>query len=237
MDTARDGEYSKKGDYHKKLDKNWRYYPIYMAKMGFIEDYLNKTPKSLRILDAGCGEGVLVEKFHKKGYGIIGLDLNYSSDMVKRGDISNMPFKDQEFDLVLCLDILEHLTFDKQEEALEDIKRVLKDDGILLLSIPNLSHFASRISFLFTGNLLRTSEIERHPGDRPINEYMELLRRKGFTIRDRRGIFPTFPVSSLLTYLFPNRVLGLHRLLNTFFAYPNWCFLNIMVCRNDGVLH
>lgn len=231
MKIIREGEYLERGDYHEKLDKKWLYYPIYKEKMVWVENYLTQIPKNSKILDVGCGEGVLVERFYKRGYNIIGLDLNYSSNIVKKGDITEMPFKGQEFDIVLCLDIIEHLNFDKQEKALTEIKRVLKDNGILLLSVPNLSHFASRIFFLFTGNLIRTSRIERHPGDRPINEYADLLNKSGFRILKRKGIFPTFPISSLLTYLFPSNVIWLHKILNTLFAYPNWCFLNIMICR------
>ena len=39
MRVKRKGEYGLKGDYHKKLDKNLKYYPIYVAKMEFIEKY------------------------------------------------------------------------------------------------------------------------------------------------------------------------------------------------------
>ena len=71
---------------------------------------------------------------------------------------------------------------------------MLKKRGKLILSIPNLAHLASRISFLLTGKLIRTSSIERHKGDRPICEYIELLKELNFKIR-RRNIFPTFPIS------------------------------------------
>ena len=229
----RAGEYLEKGDYHREVDKNWKYYPIYQAKVDFVRKFLAGIPKDVKILDAGCGEGILVEEFKGKGYDIVGMDLNYSSKHVKKGDITAMPFKDKEFDLVLCLDIIEHLNFHQQEKAVSEIKRVLKKDGRLLLTIPNLAHFASRISFLLTGKLLRTSEIERHPGDRPIKEYLSTLKRNGFRIKWRRGIFPTFPAISVLTYFFPSRVYPLHRILNRFLAYPNYSFLNVILCEKD----
>jgi len=232
MET-RAGEYLKKGDYHREVDKNWKYYPVYRAKLDFVRRFLAGIPPNARILDAGCGEGILVEEFRDKGYNIIGLDLNYSSGYVKKGDITVMPFSDNEFDLVLCLDIIEHLNFQDQEKAIREIKRSLRGDGNLLLTVPNLAHFASRISLLFTGKLLRTSTIERHPGDRPIKEYLELLERNGFKIKWRKGIFPTYPISSVLTYLLPSKIYPLHRILNKFLAYPNYSFLNIILCEKD----
>jgi len=229
--TFRNGEYKTKGEYHREINKNWKYYPVYLAKMQFIEKYITKITKNADILDIGSGEGVLVEKIRELGYNIIGVDLNYASKYVITGDMTKLPFKDEIFKDILCLDVLEHLNFDEQKEALSEIKRALKKNGVLILSIPNLAHFASRISFLFTGKLIRTSEIERHKGDRPIGEYLAMLNKLNFKIVERKGIFPTFPLSSLLTYLFPSRVLFLHKILNMFFSYPNLCFLNIIICK------
>lgn len=231
--VLRDGEYKTRGDYHKQLDKNWRYYPIYKVKMEFVDEYLMKTSKQLKILDAGCGEGILVERYRKGGYNIVGLDLNYSSEYVLKGDILKMPFEDGDFDVVLCLDIIEHLNFKEQERALREVERVLNNNGSIVLAIPNLAHFASRVSFLLTGNFIRTSKIERHKGDRPIKEYLDLINKVGLRIIRRKGIFPTFPIASLLTYIFPSRVGILHGILNKLFPYPNWCFLNIIVCKKS----
>ena len=143
------------------------------------------------MLDAGCGEGVLVEQLMKEGYNIVGLDLNYASDIVVQGSITKMPFPDKYFNLVLCLDTIEHLHYSDQEKALAEINRVLKPDSILVISIPNLAHLLCHLYLLFTGKLARTSSIQEHPGDRPIAEYIDLLIRKGFAIVKRKGLFPT----------------------------------------------
>ena len=230
-DIQRAGEYSSKGDYHKNIDENWRYYPVYFFKMKQIDVFITSLPKEYKILDLGCGEGYLVEKYRKSGYNIIGLDLNYSSDFVKKGDIRHTPFEKSEFDVILCLDVLEHLTFLDQDSALKEIHRIMKNDGIALLALPNLAHFISRISFILTGNLIRTSSIDRHPGDRPIKEFIDLIKQNNFYIQKRLGIFPTFVISSALTWYFPNKVIWIHRIMNTLFAYPNWCFLNLMYCK------
>lgn len=230
-DIQRAGEYSTKGDYHKSIDKNWRYYPIFFFKMKQIDVFFNSVPKTYKILDLGCGEGNIVEKYRKLGYNIIGLDLNYSSDFVKKGDIRHTPFEDGEFDIILCLDVLEHLNFSDQDPALKEIHRILKTDGTALLSLPNLAHFISRISFLLTGMLVRTSSIDRHPGDRPIKEFIQLINQNDFYLIKRVGIFPTLVLSSLFTWYFPHRVIWLHSIINNIFAYPNWCFLNLIYCK------
>ena len=196
-----------------------------------VKNFLAKERKGKKILDLGCGEGVLVEEMAKKGYDIIGLDANYESAKVLRREITNTGFGENSFDITLCLDVLEHLSFDEQEKAVDEIKRILKPEGTLVLTLPNLAHLASRFSFLFLGKLLRTSEAERHKGDRPIDEYLKLLKSKNFLLKKRKGLFMTLPLITLATYYFPSKVLFWHRLANKF-ACPNWSFLNFLIFQN-----
>ena len=184
-----------------------------------------------KILDAGCGEGVLVEKYREKGFDIIGLDLNYSSEYVKNGDITKMPFEEEEFDLVLCLDVLEHINISDHEKVSDELRRVTKRGGLIIFGLPNLSHFASRISFFLTGNLSRTSDIERHIGDRPIKEFINLIKSKNLKILKRIGLFPTFPIITLFTIKAPSKSLPMHRIYNKVFPFPNLCFENIIITK------
>lgn len=55
-------EYHKRGDYHKNLNPNWAYYPTYIAKAKLVKAFIDKLPAKAKILDVGCGEGVLVEE-------------------------------------------------------------------------------------------------------------------------------------------------------------------------------
>ncbi len=61
------------------------------------------------------------------------------------------PYKNNSFDVILCLDTLQYLTFKEQEKALYEIKKVTKKGGFVIFTLPNLAHFASRIYFLFFG--------------------------------------------------------------------------------------
>ncbi len=231
----KNGEYKKRGEYHKKLDPHWSYYPTYLAKKKFVLSTLEKEPRDSKILDMGCGEGVFLEELISRGFrNVQGIDLNYCSNLVKRGDILATGFPEKEFDIILLLDVIEHLSFSDQEKALEEIKRILKDEGKLIISIPNLAHLYSRISFLLKGTLKRTANVKKHPGDRPIKEYLNLLRTAGFQIKKRKGLFPTYPVLYNLLILFPARTLWLYNFLNKIAAYPNFCFLNILICSKKS---
>ncbi|OGY89473.1 MAG: hypothetical protein A2927_01925 [Candidatus Komeilibacteria bacterium RIFCSPLOWO2_01_FULL_45_10] len=226
----RAGEYVSKGDYHRVLCKNWPYLPVYLEKIRWVKKFLDSFPKDKKILDVGCGEGLLVQEYAERGYQISGLDLNYQNVWVRQGDLLNSRLLDESFDLILCLDVLEHLSFFEQEKAVKEISRLLKKGGQILFSLPNLAHFASRLSFLFLGRLIRTSQIERHPGDRPVAEYLKLLKND-FKIKKRKGLFPTYPLIAVFTSKFPGRVIWWHKIVNRLLAYPNWCFVNLILAR------
>lgn len=101
--------------------------------------------KSIRILDAGCGEGfidkLLIDRFPNSQ--ITGLEFtaealaiaNETNPTVEyvRGDICDMPFEDRSFDLVMCTEVLEHLP--NPNMALKELIRV--SNGNLLITVPH----------------------------------------------------------------------------------------------------
>jgi 2-polyprenyl-3-methyl-5-hydroxy-6-metoxy-1,4-benzoquinol methylase len=227
---VRHGEYAARGDYHRTPDPDWDYYPTYIAKLDAVREWLRALPPGTRVLDAGCGEGILVDEFAGR-LAIEGLDPNYSSERVRSGSLLNLPYGDASFDRALCLDVLEHLEFEQQPVALAELFRVLRPGGELLVSIPNLAHLQSRIHFLLTGRLIRTASEYKHPGDRPAGEFVRLAERAGFTLVRRRGIFPTIPVLTRLIRRHPRALLPLHRSLSRLLPIPGWCFLNLLTLR------
>ena len=228
--VVREGEYAARGDYHRQPDPDWDYYPTYLAKIEDVRSWLNALPGETRVLDAGCGEGVLVDEFADR-LRITGLDVSYSSDRVTRGSLTALPYADGEFDRALCLDVLEHLSFDEQPRALAELFRVLKPGGRLLVSVPNLAHLQSRVQFLLRGRLIRTASELKHPGDRPAGDYIAMGTRTGFALEDRTGIFPTVPIVTRLIRQNPRALLPLHRLLTRLLPVPGWCFLNLLTFR------
>ena len=225
--VSRTGEYAERGDYHRHLSLDWEFYPTYLAKMARVREYLQALPPGARVLDAGCGEGVLVEEFQGR-LAIEGLDPNYSAAHVQQGSLTALPYGTASFDRALCLDVLEHLSFDDQSRALGELFRVLKPRAELLVTVPNLAHLQSRVHFLLGGRLIRTASVAKHPGDRPVAEYLDLAARAGFRLTKREGIFPTVPVLTRLIRKHPARLVPLHRLLTRLLPVPGWCFLNVL---------
>lgn len=228
--VVRRGEYASRGDYHRHPDPDWDYYPTYIAKLDAVRAWLTDIPAGARVLDAGCGEGVLVDEFANR-LAIEGVDPNYSSDRVRSGSVLQLPYEAATFDRALCLDVLEHLPYEQQPLALAELWRVLRPGGQLLVSIPNLAHLQSRVHFLLTGRLIRTASEYKHPGDRPAGEYITLAESAGFTLIARRGIFPTVPIVTRFIRRQPRRLLPLHRWLTRLLPVPGWCFLNLLTFR------
>jgi SAM-dependent methyltransferase len=228
--VVRRGEYADRGDYHRTLDPDWDYYPTYIAKLTAVRQWLDRLPHDTRVLDAGCGEGVLVDEYGGR-LRIEGIDPNYSSDRVRHGSLTALPYADATFGRALCLDVLEHLSFEDQPRALAELHRVLEPGGELLVSIPNLAHLQSRIHFLLQGRLIRTASEFKHPGDRPAEDYLELARRAGFMLAARQGIFPTVPFLTRLIRRHPRALLPVHRWLTRLVPVPGWCFLNLFTFR------
>ena len=201
--------------------------------MRWVDAMVQTLPKDARLLDVGAGEGALVERYRDQGWDIVGADAAYESPHVKKADLRCLPFEDGSFDTVLCLDVLEHVELLDQSAALGEIARVLRDDGLLLMSVPNLAHLHSRLKFLFAGQLTRTSAVERHPGDRPVAEYVEMLQKAGFHVERRGGIFPTVPLFFRAINHYPHKLGWLVGALDVLVPFPGLAFLATLTARKS----
>src|SRR3972149_2364697 len=95
----------------------------------------------VRILEAGCGS-MSHFKYKKNAY-LVGIDIsqeqldkNTMLDEKILGDIQDGSLPASSFDLIVCWDVLEHLT--KPELALKNFTRSVNDGGLILLASPNV---------------------------------------------------------------------------------------------------
>jgi 2-polyprenyl-3-methyl-5-hydroxy-6-metoxy-1,4-benzoquinol methylase len=226
-------EYAVRGEYHRNLDLNWSYAPTYLQKMMLVDRVVAELPMDGRILDAGCGEGTLVDKYRAQGREIYGLDLNYNSSIVLSGTLTQIPFCDNAFDLVLLLDVFEHIAFAEQPIVLNELKRILRPGGRLMASIPNLAHWNSRVRLLFFGELDRTDIETNHVGERPYAENRRCLKDAGFEVQSCSGITLTVPfIYRRVICRNPKRMRWLHDALEPFArCLPELSFLGCFICR------
>jgi len=228
------GGYAERGEYHRTLDPNWAHYPTYMAKRRLVRRWMASLPPESRILDAGRGEGVLVEEFAAEGRAITGLDINCESELIRRGSLTAMPFDDAFFDAVTCLDVLEHLPLSEQRLALAEILRVVKPGGKALITVPNLNHLANRFRFLLRGAPQRTAKKAKHPGGRPAPEWERMIGRSGLEIIRCRGIFPTVPWLWRWVRKRPAKRAWMHDLLSRSLPVPGWAFCFVVEARRPA---
>jgi len=141
-----------KKNYFDLIDKNYQS-RIDMIRFHSILTIINKIKPKIA-LDAGCGTGIylpIIAKTAKKTYGIdfseMGCEMarkhvkNNKNIIIKKADLSKkLPFKDSYFDFILCSEVLEHIK--DYNLCLSELKRILKPNGFLLLTLPNFTFFS-----------------------------------------------------------------------------------------------
>ncbi|MBW4550442.1 MAG: bifunctional 2-polyprenyl-6-hydroxyphenol methylase/3-demethylubiquinol 3-O-methyltransferase UbiG [Aphanocapsa sp. GSE-SYN-MK-11-07L] len=105
--------------------------------------------ENLKVLDVGCGGGFTCEYLARRGANVFGIDqsskciavasehskiLNYRIDY-QLGHSENLPYLDSFFDVIICVDVLEHV--ESIEQTLSQIQRVLKPAGMFCFDTIN----------------------------------------------------------------------------------------------------
>jgi SAM-dependent methyltransferase len=124
----------------------------------------------LNVLDAPCGEGALALMLREKGIHVRALDIDQAAasllgDAFQIADLNQrLTLPDKSFDVVVSVEGIEHL--ENPHSFLREVHRVLKDDGRLILTTPNIVSLRSRVRFLGSGFFHRDSmplnETARH---------------------------------------------------------------------------
>ena len=90
----------------------------------------------LKIADVGCGKGSIINELKKifPNFDFFGIDPVFENNNIKKGSVYNIPFADEEFDVVLCFEVLQHTYINN---ALKEIYRVLKKDAMVIIGERN----------------------------------------------------------------------------------------------------
>jgi dolichyl-phosphate beta-glucosyltransferase len=156
----------------------------FQSKNELIKNLISKLDRKFKfILDAGCGTGLNLS--YLKNFGTcFGCDVVLEAlQFCKKNELTNLSqcnlegicLKDKSFDLVTILDVIEHV--DNPEKVLAELRRVLRDDGTLIVSVP-------AFKFLWSQHDDALNHLRRYEK----KELKELLEFCGFEVK-KMGYF------------------------------------------------
>jgi SAM-dependent methyltransferase len=184
----------------------------------------NKPNLTGNYLDIGSGTGELIQLV-KTNFNVSCYAVDYTDtlmqDKKQKVDVTDLnhcslPYDDNFFDAVTFTEVIEHL--EDHRKILKEINRVLKKDGVLVVTTPNILNMKSRIRFLLVGfyNLfgpLHVKESALHHGGGHINPISYFYLSHSLLDADFRGIKLTIDKKQrtsifLLLFLYPLILLG-----------------------------
>lgn len=126
------------------------------ATANWLLDHVARRAPSGRLLEVGCGHGLLLDEARRRGYETVGIELSAASAAHARDrlglDVRDVPLEDfvsarserGRYDAVLLIDVLEHL--DDPRTALEHCQALLAPGGVLVVVTPDPSSAVARIA-------------------------------------------------------------------------------------------
>ena len=199
---------------HVKENELYPHYYRFLLTLKSVSPHIRNNNK-VKILDVGADGGVISLVFKKMGHDVSAIDVwerytvidedvieershrerldregveTHYCDIVKEP----LPFEDSSFDIVFCTETIEHL-HSSPRKPLDEIRRVLKRNGILILSTPNIATLKNRL-YVLAGRSNHTElsywyysePFLGHMREYTVSEIKTMLRWEGFTIEQVR---------------------------------------------------
>jgi len=146
---------------------------------------ISRYKKKGVILDLGCGRGLLLSMLKARGWNCFGVEQSdelirfitekYGIEMRKE-DPEEWDFPEKKFDIVYIYHVLEHIPY--PDEVLKEVRKIIKDDGILMVGVPSTSSIQFKISRSKWYHL----DVPRHMVHFNISNLTRLLEKYGFTV-------------------------------------------------------
>lgn len=137
-----EGQYEQ--PYHWILSRNAK--GLYDLRTKIVMELLGDL-KGKKVLDVGCGDGKFTSALTSRAVEVQGIDLSkrailFAKNLVRKAtflvvDASHLCFKNETFDIITCLDVMEHLPENERERTIREVYRVIKKKGILIFSVPS----------------------------------------------------------------------------------------------------
>lgn len=158
----------------------------------FLMDTLGARTRA-SILDVGAGHGAFSQRLHEAGFTVCACDLypekfQYKKVECKEADITRcLPYADGCFDAIVAIEVIEHLI--DHDSFFRECYRVLKKDGKLMVSTPNILSLKSRVMFLLSGFFFGFKPIDlgksyglSHVSSLTFDQYTYVARKNGFEV-------------------------------------------------------
>lgn len=156
-----------------------------------IRENTNKT-----VVDIPSGSGAFVQRLKDEGFkNIVAVDieniLEIEHDNFLQADMTEtLPFPDNSCDILVCIDGIEHIK--KQFDFISEVYRILKFNGEIVISTPNISSIRSRWKWFWTGHHHKCSSPLDENKPNPLHhiamisfhELRYLLHTSGFRINE-----------------------------------------------------
>jgi ubiquinone/menaquinone biosynthesis C-methylase UbiE len=212
------------------------YAVIHQQRRAIVLSMVNqlRLPRMSEVLDIGCGAGSISVALASRGLNVTAVDkvprmLERATDLAAQagvstrmatslGDIHRLPFPNHTFSLVLAIGVLPWLT--SYEPALQEIARVLKPGGHLIVNIdnrwalhrffdPGMNFLLAPLKALIAGAIRRVHSAKRAPANTTISpkQFRAMLDLSGF--EPSRGVMFGFGPFSVFRYCFIPNSLGL----------------------------
>jgi len=153
-----------------------------------INEVLSLKPKN--VLEIGIGNKTVANYLKSQGVEVITFDKDEKLKPDVVGDVLEIPFGNNSFDVILCAEVLEHLFFNDFENALYELKRVSKK--YVVLSLP---HFGHSITLSIKIPLIKEKRLAiriPHPIAHKLGEHYWEVGKRGYSLSKIKKILKKY---------------------------------------------